>query len=130
MTVLAVCMGLLMILVAAVSYAKLNSCTTEIQARVVDYVDRGDSDGREFRPAVEYTHNGKTLCCPVRVDGGGVKYWDLEEVKREFPEGKKVTVYIDPKKPEFCTLNPDKEKNENIWYFVLGIILILLLAKS
>lgn len=125
---IAVGIGLLLVIMGISESSKLEACYTPVTAEVVDYGDWGDSDGREYRPIVEYTHQGEKLRHNIKVDGIVGKYWELEEVKQANPVGKTVTVYINPEKPKFCCLDAEREQNGVFLYIALGILLIILVA--
>ena len=113
--------GLLMIVLSVVKQKKLEKCTHPISAQVVDHSDFGDTEGHSYRPIVEYTYQRKKH----RSDIDEVNS-SKEKARQEYPIGKTVTVYIDPKNPNVCSSDPARDRNAQIVIIAVAILLIIL----
>lgn len=108
--------------VALRSNRALIKCTRETPAEIVGHKVDPMSDGLDLNPVVTYCFEGKNYkrVLPIRCD--------KEQIEAEYPIGKQIVIYIDPRKPQSCSEDPTKEKNGNTLIAVVIVVGLLVLC--
>ena len=127
---MALCIGLMLVaLVGVPAYRIISSvlqikrrkrCIESVNAEVVDYSGEMAKGGRKYWPVVEYTYNGHSYRQQLDCTYGDAKF-----MKKNYPMGKYMTIYLNPEKPEFVT---DGKNGMDIFYILAVVVAWILLA--